>query len=104
MSTPQPRVMSAQETAALDRVRRRVGALVFFAVVIHGVLGLIGVAHVVVDEPGRHGTAVGLLVMSGVVAAIMYVGIRLILGARLVSPVWMLLAALPTILGASWVL
>ncbi len=109
MSTPaprggSPRTMSAEETESLDRVRRRVGALVFFAVVIHGVLGLIGAAEVVVDEPGRHDTAIGLLILSGVVAALMYVGVRLILGARIFSPAWMLLAAVPTVAGFFWVL
>lgn len=99
-----PRTMSAEETQALDKVRRRVGAIVYFAVVIHGVLGLIGAADVMVDKPGRYDTAVGLLIMSGVCAVIMYVGIRLILGMRLFSPFWILVSALPTIIGAFWVL
>ncbi|MGJ9413854.1 hypothetical protein ACHAAC_14215 [Aeromicrobium sp. CF4.19] len=95
-------MMSAEETAALDRVRRRVAALAFFAVIVHGVLGLVGAAHVVAGQ-GRQSDAVGLLVMSGLTATIMYVGIRLILGARLFSPLWMLAAAAPTVVGFVWI-
>ncbi|MCW2831276.1 MAG: hypothetical protein JWP31_1968 [Aeromicrobium sp.] len=92
----------ADQLAALRRVQRRVGAIAFFAVAIHGVLGLIVVAHVVKGE-GRDDDAVLLLAMSAVFAVVTYVVVRLILGARLASP-WAPVALLPTVIGVFWVL
>lgn len=97
MSTP------AEQLAAMRRVQRRVGAIGFFAIAIHGVIGLVVVAHVVKGE-GRDADAVLLLVMSAVFAAVTYVVTRLILGARLWSPVWLALSAVPTVVGVVWVL
>ncbi len=99
-----PGTHTPEQQEAYNRVRRRVSALGFFAVAIHGVLGLIVVAHHVVDEPGRRGDAAALLVMSGVVAALTYTGVRLILGARWFHPLWLALAAVPTVVGFFWVL
>lgn len=88
---------------ALRRVQRRVGAIAFFAVAIHGVLGLVVVAHVVEGE-GRRADAVLLLVMSAVFAVVTYVVVRLILAAPVWSPVWLVLAMVPTVAGFVWVL
>jgi hypothetical protein len=99
MSAPGP----SAELAALRRVQRRVGAIAFFSVAIHGVLGLIVVAHVVKGE-GRDSDAVLLLVMSAVFAVVTYVVVRLILGARLVAPAWIALSFVPTVIGFFWVL
>jgi Kef-type K+ transport system membrane component KefB len=93
----------AEQLAALRRVQRRVGAIAFFAVAIHGVLGLIVVAHVVKGE-GRDADAVLLLVLSAVFAVVTYVVVRVILGARLWSPVWIALSVVPTVVGVFWVL
>ncbi|NRQ49459.1 hypothetical protein [Aeromicrobium stalagmiti] len=98
MTSPSP----AEQLVALRRVQRRVGAIAFFAVAIHGVLGLIVVAHVVKGE-GRDSDAVLLLVLSAVFAVVTYVVVRLILGARLVSA-WIPLAIVPTVIGFFWVL
>ena len=92
----------AEQLVALRKVQRRVGAIAFFAVAIHGVLGLIVVAEVVKGE-GRDADAVLLLVMSAVFAIATYVVVRLILGARVLSP-WIPLSLLPTIIGFFWVL
>jgi len=92
----------AEQLAALRRVQRRVGAIAFFAVAIHGVLGLIVVAHVVKGE-GRDSDAVLLLAMSAVFAVVTYVVVRIILAARVWSP-WAPLALLPTVVGLVWVL
>ena len=94
--------MTQQESVALTRVRRRVAALGFFAVAIHGVLGLVGVAHVLVGQD-RHSDAVVLVVMSGVFAAITYVVVRIILDAPLRSPAWIVVAMLPTATAAIWI-
>jgi hypothetical protein len=91
------------ELAALRKVQRRVAAIAFFAVAIHGVLGLIVVAHVVHGQD-RTGDAVLLLVMSGVFAVITYVVVRLILAAKVWSPAWIALSLVPTIAGFFWVL
>ncbi len=99
MTTPN----HADQLAALRRVQRRVGAIAFFAVAIHGVLGLIVVAEVVHRE-GRGSDAVLLLVMSGVFAVVTYVVVRLILAARLWSPPWIVVSVIPTVIGFVWVL
>ncbi len=92
-----------EQLTALRRVQRRVGAIGFFAIAIHGVLGLIVVAHVVKGE-GRDADAVLLLVMSGVFAVVTYLVMRVILAARLWSPAWIALSVVPTVIGALWVL
>ena len=89
--------------AALDRVRRRVAAIGLIAVTEHLVVGLIIFAHAMVDDPGKRDNAIGLLIMSGIVAVLTYVAVRIIVGGRLVSP-WFLLALAPPVAGAVWVL
>lgn len=93
---------TAEQLVALRRVQRRVGAIAFFAVAIHGVIGLIVVAEVVKGE-GRTSDAILLLAMSAVFAVVTYVVVRLILGAKLWSP-WVPLSLLPTVIGFFWVL
>jgi hypothetical protein len=92
----------AAETASLHRVQRRVGAIGFFAVTVHAVFGVIGAAYVR-EGQGRHVDAVVLTLMSGVIAVIVYVVMRIILGARLWSPAWIVLALLPTMAALIWV-
>jgi Kef-type K+ transport system membrane component KefB len=104
MTTRSPAPLSAAEQlAALRRVQRRVGAIAFFAVAIHGVLGLIVVAHVVKGQ-GRDSDAVLLLVMSAAFAIVTYGVVRIILAARLWSPIWIALSLVPTVIGFIWVL
>lgn len=91
------------EKASLIRVQRRIGAIAFFTVTIHGLLGVIAVANIREDQ-GRHSDAIGLLIMSVVITVIVYVGTRVILGARLWSPIWIPIAAVPSVLGFFWVL
>ncbi|MRJ75288.1 hypothetical protein GEV29_01940 [Aeromicrobium sp. SMF47] len=93
---------TAEQLVALRRVQRRVAAIAFFAVAIHGVLGVIVVAHVVQGQ-GRSADAILLLAMSAVFALVTYVVVRIILGAKLMSP-WIPLAFLPTVVGLFWVL
>ncbi|WP_370617848.1 hypothetical protein [Mumia sp. Pv 4-285] len=83
------------EHQALRVVQRRVAAVGFFAVTIHGVLGCIGLG-IVLDDQGRHSDAVLITIMSGVIAAITYSGVRVILQRSLWSPLWIVVAALPT--------
>jgi hypothetical protein len=95
MNRPQPRRLTPAEQDALNKVRRRVGAIVFGVVTMHAILALIFYARHL-DTVGRHGDATGLMVMSGLISAAQYVGVRSILGKTLRSPVWIGLAALPT--------
>jgi hypothetical protein len=88
---------------ALNRVQRRVAAIGFFAVSVHAVFGLIGVGYIR-EADGRHADAIGLTVMSCVLALVVYSAIRLILGAKLWSPVWLAVALLPSIAALVWVL
>lgn len=94
---------ATSEAKALNRVQRRVAAIGFFAVAEHGIIGLIVAASIIVDEPGRRGDAIGLLVMAAIVSAITYVVMRTILGGRLLSP-WIAIAAAAPIIGYIWVL
>ncbi|AXT86603.1 hypothetical protein C6I20_16465 [Aeromicrobium sp. A1-2] len=87
--------------ASLDRVRRRVTAIGFFAVAIHGVLGLIGVSYVLIDQ-GRHGDAILLLIMSAVIALIVCAATRAILGVRPFSALWSGVSLLPTVGALIW--
>lgn len=90
----------AAELAALRKVQRRVAAIGFFAVAVHGVIGLIVVGHIV-DGQGRHGDAVMLTIMSGVFALITYGVVRTILQRSLWSPIWMLVAITPSVVAAT---
>jgi|SRR5688500_15443205 len=92
----------AAETASLHRVQRRVAAIGFFAVTVHAVFGVIGAAYVR-EGQGRHADAVGLAVMSGVIAVLVYTVMRIILGAKLWSPAWIALALTPTVAALIWV-
>lgn len=83
------------EAKALDRVRRRVTAIGFLAVASHGVFGLIGVSHVLLDQ-NRRSDALLLTLMSGVVALIVCAATRAILGRRPFSAVWSLASVVPT--------
>ena len=94
--------MPLTKVASLLRVQRRVFAIGFFAVAVHAVLGVIGAAHVLVGQD-RHGDAVGLTVMSGVLALLVYTVVRTILGARWWSPAWIALAVTPTVAASIWV-
>lgn len=88
---------------ALDRVRRRVASIILIAVTEHGVFGLIVVAQHIIDDPGRRDNAIGLLVMSAVISILTYIGVRIIVQGRMLSP-WLLVALAPPIAGAVWVL
>jgi hypothetical protein len=90
------------ETASLHRVQRRVAAIGFFAVTVHAVFGVIGASYVR-EGQGRHADAVGLAVMSGVIAVLVYTVMRIILGAKLWSPAWIALALTPTVAALIWV-
>ncbi len=90
------------KAASLLRVQRRVFAIGFFAAAVHAVFGVIGAAHVLVGQ-GRHDDAVGLTVMSGVLALLIYTVVRTILSARWWSPAWIALAVTPTLAASIWV-
>lgn len=84
---------------ALRKVQRRVAAIGFFAVAMHGVIGLAVVGQIV-DSQGRHSDAIILTIMSGVFALLTYGVVRTILQRSLWSPVWMIIAVTPTIIAA----
>lgn len=97
MNQRQPRRLTPAEQDALNKVRRRVGAVVFGVVTMHAILALIFYSRTF-DGHGRHGDATGLLIMSGLLSVAQYAGVRSILGKSLWSPIWIALAALPTTL------
>ena len=89
------------EAKALDKVRRRVTAIGFFAVASHGVFGLIGVSYVLVGQD-RRSDAVLLTFMSGVVALIVCAATRAILGRRPFSISWSAVSLAPTAAAFFW--
>ena len=89
----------AAELLAFRKVQRRVAAIGFFAVAVHGIIGL-AVVGGIVDDQGRRGDAIMLTVMSGVLALITYGIIRVILQRGLWSPVWLAIAVAPTVIAA----
>ena len=93
----------AAKAASLHRVQRRVGAIGFFAVAVHAVLGVIAAAYIR-EGQGRHGDAIGLTVMSAILAVLVYLVVRTILGAKLWSPPWIVLALTPTVAAIIWVI
>lgn len=92
---------TTQEAQALDRVRRRVTAIGFFAVASHGVFGLIGVSYVLVGQD-RRGDAMLLTFMSGVVALIVCAATRAILGRQPFSIPWSVASIAPTVAAFFW--
>ncbi|MCW2800233.1 MAG: hypothetical protein JWQ70_1705 [Aeromicrobium sp.] len=89
----------AAELEALRTVQRRVAAIAFFAVAMHGVIGLAVVAQII-DRQGRHSDAIILVFMSGVFALVTYAVVRTILRRRLWSPPWLAVALAPTVVAA----
>lgn len=96
MNQRDPRLLTQVEQDALNKVRRRVGAIVFGVVTMHAIIALIGLSRHF-DTIGRSGDGTGLLIMSGLLSVFQYVGVRLILGRPLLS-VWLILGLLPTTL------
>lgn len=92
---------TTREAQALDRVRRRVTAIGFFAVASHGVFGLIGVSYVLVGQD-RYSDAALLTFMSGVVALIVCAATRAILGRRPFSVPWSIASIAPTVAAFVW--
>lgn len=98
-----PRIMSAEETAALNRVRRRILAITFLSVALHGVIGLVVVGEIV-DGQGRRDAGIGLTVMSGVLGVATSIATRAILGARPFSILWALVGLAPMAFGLTRIL
>lgn len=90
-----------KDAIALDRVRRRVTAIGFLAVTVHGVFGLIGVSYVLLDQD-RRADAMLLTVMSGIVAMIVCAATRAILGTRPFSLPWSLASLVPMVAAYIW--
>lgn len=98
------RTMTAQETLALQKVRRRTTAICFFVVAIHGVLGLVIVADVIARQDRQSG-AVILVVMSALLAVGISVATRAILAAQpYLSWPWVVVSLVPSVAGLVWVL
>lgn len=98
------RTMSAEETAALQKVRRRTTAICFFVVAIHGVIGLVVVAEVIAGQDRRSG-AIVLVVMSALLAVGISIATRAILAATpYLSWPWALVSLVPSAAGLFWVL
>ncbi|GAA1748925.1 hypothetical protein GCM10009710_31230 [Aeromicrobium alkaliterrae] len=92
----------ARELEALNRVRRRVAAIGFVAIIGHGVIALPVVAHHLVAD-GRTSDAVVLLVLTVFVTTVAVVVTRLILGRAPITPLWALVPVAVPLLAAWWI-
>ncbi|WP_229054600.1 hypothetical protein [Aeromicrobium sp. Leaf350] len=100
--TPLTREERALELAALNRVRRRVAAIGFLAIIGHGVIALPIVAHHLVDD-GRTSDAVILLVLTVFVTTVAIVVSRLILGRKPMTFAWALVPVAVPLVAALWI-
>ncbi len=92
----------ARELEALNRVRRRVAAIGFLAIIGHGVVALPVVAHHLVAD-GRTSDAAILLVLDVFVTTVAIVVARLILGYRPITPLWALVPVAIPLAASFWV-
>lgn len=85
---------------ALDRVRRRVTAIGFLTIALHGIIALPVVAGII-DRQGRTDDAVVLVLMSGVIGVLTVAATLAILGRTASDARWLVLGLLPPVLGAA---
>ncbi|NLC97477.1 MAG: hypothetical protein GX678_00150 [Actinomycetales bacterium] len=91
----------SQDLNSLDVVRRRVLAIGFLTIVLHGVVALIWLG-VIYRNDGRTSDSVIMFVMSAVVALVSYAVTRVILGQKIWSPIWILVSLAPTVIAVLW--
>ena len=91
----------SQDLNALDTVRRRVLAIGFLSIVLHGVVALIWLGIEYRNE-GRASDSTIMFVMSGAIALVSYAVTQVILGKKLWSPVWIVIFMAPTFIAAFW--
>jgi hypothetical protein len=83
---------------SIDQVQRWVVSVLIFAISAFPIGGLFGIAHAVRNE-GRHGDAVGFIVMAGVIGVIAFGAIRILHKRSVVTPL-LILGTLPAAIAA----
>lgn len=86
---------------SLDTVRRRISALTFLVITLHGVVALIWLG-IIYRNDGRTSDSIIMFVISAVIALISYGVTRVILGKKIWSPLWIALSLSPTIVAVLW--
>lgn len=86
---------------ALDTVRRRVLAIGFLSIILHGIAALIWLGMGYRGED-RGSDAVLMFVIAGVFTALAYLGTRLILAKPLWSPLWIAIFFAPLAIAILW--
>ena len=86
---------------SLDTVRRRISALTFLVITLHGVVALIWLG-IIYRNDGRTSDSIIMFVISAVIALISCGVTRVILGKKIWSPLWIALSLSPTIVAVLW--
>lgn len=85
-----------------EQVQRWVISLLIFVICAFPVGALIALSHAVLDQD-RRGSAIGFLIMSGVIGTIAVAGMRVVHQRPILSPL-LLLGPIPAAIGAYFVL
>lgn len=91
----------SEDLNSLDVVRRRVLAIGFLSIVLHGVVALIWLG-IIYRNDGRTSDSIIMFVMSAVVALVSYGVTRVILGKKIWSPIWIVVSLVPTVVAVLW--
>lgn len=91
----------AKSARDLKKVQQRTAALIIFAVVYQCTFALIGTGKYLHDE-GRTSDASVLVVIGFIIALLQTSAIRVILGHKVFSPLWTVLALAPAVAFTLW--
>lgn len=97
----QPPPDVSHDLHALDTVRRRVLAIGFLAIILHGIAALIWLGMGYRDD-NRSSDATFMFAVAGVFTGLAYLGTRLILAKKLWSPLWIAIFFAPLIIAILW--
>ncbi len=97
----QPESPIDNDMESLEIVRRRVLAVGFLSIILHGVVALIWLG-IVYRNDGRASDSFIMFFMSGVLAIITCVGTRVILKRAPWSTLWIAVSLAPTVIAVLW--
>lgn len=98
MTTPESSPEPKREEMSIDQVQRWVVSVLIFAISAFPIGGLMGISHAVRDQ-GRHGDAVGFLIMAAVIGVLALGAIRIIHKRSVVTPL-LVLGTVPAAIAA----
>jgi hypothetical protein len=98
MPDPEGSPVRKREEMSIEQVQRWVVSLLIFAISSFPIGGLIGVSYAVRNQ-GRHGAAVGLIIMAGVIGVIALGAMRIVHKRSIATPL-LILGTLPAAIAA----